>query len=530
MNKTPDTPLGFKVSIDLAKELQNRVLEDPYLSRLVKGGQIGNGPNDYSVSRLVGKIGVPLDATQTANVDTLWKQVTYAGYSNVDAKGMRIKTSGEDIAESQIQDIAEKQIAKALAKQGKTMEDIIAMNPNTSSELLKTLTVLASENNLKTPLVIASMMAMEEKAITKDLRDKIGKSTGEKSDYDGSAYKALSMQQKNEIRKGLLIKYQNYFNLDNTIVNHVIDTDIRTNHKDLISKLNDISNYKGIENEMINMVKTSYVVANIMKTEKDTTNVTRLQSQYAVAMRGLNVESETGAKVAINFLNDIENNPYMDRKSKASHQAAVLYGLNKSQYELLKNNKEFDTLTEDAQKELTNWMYKVSSDTLDYDSNSYMAQLNGAATSRQATRRMSGTSGMKSKAFSDQRPNFAEQFEPVRSWLPGKQQFIAKDPEKYLQKMEDERTQPFGINNTQFPIVRQYARLMLENQYYGYKSKGIIPSYVVEPKVDMKQKKYINLKKAKKAEGQKTQGRSFKPTPKVSGGAWANLPGSNIQQ
>ena len=76
--------------------------------------------------------------------------------------------------------------------------------------------------------------------------------------------------------------------------------------------------------------------------------------------------------------------------------------------------------------------------------------------------------------------------------------------------------QSYGINQARFPIVKEYGRLIIENTYYGYKSKGIIPSYVVEPKVDLKQKKYINLKKPKKAAGKKESGGSYKAPKKIS--------------
>lgn len=118
--------------------------------------------------------------------------------------------------------------------------------------------------------------------------------------------------------------------------------------------------------------------------------------------------------------------------------------------------------------------------------------------------------------MSGQRPNFAQQFEPTRGFLPGKQQHISDNPREYLQAAGDMRPQSFGINPAKFSIMREYTRLIIENTYYGYKSKGIIPSYVVEPKVDLKQKKYINLKKPKKAAGKKETGGSYKAPKKIS--------------
>lgn len=109
----------------------------------------------------------------------------------------------------------------------------------------------------------------------------------------------------------------------------------------------------------------------------------------------------------------------MDAKSKLAHQAAVLYGLNKTQYGLLKDNAKFSELTANAQKQIVNWAYKISSDTVDFDSNSMSALINKAASERKSTSRF--RPNFKSKAMSGQRPNFSKQFDPVRQYLKGKE-------------------------------------------------------------------------------------------------------------
>jgi len=76
----------------------------------------------------------------------------------------------------------------------------------------------------------------------------------------------------------------------------------------------------------------------------------------------------------------------MDAKTKLANQAAALMSLNTTQYNLLRNNKEFAKLTQDSQKLLTNWLFKVSSDTLDFDSETMKTKMNEAAGSRIATK------------------------------------------------------------------------------------------------------------------------------------------------
>lgn len=462
-----------------------------------------------------------LTDAQKISVDDIWKKLSYAGYSYVDEKGYRIARDGTDIDESKIQDILEGQITKALAKKGISMEELIKLDPKTSPKLLKTMAVLDLESNIKTPLFLYTILSMKAEAIRKSL----SKTEGQQG---MTGYKELSNDRYSQIKRDLMLQYQEYLNLDNSIVENVIEQDIRTNHKDFLAKFDKISNFKNVSNDMFNLIKADHLVSNIMKTEKDVTSVPKLQTRYALAMRGLNVSTPTGVEVALKFMNDVNNLPYMDQKSKLAHQAAILYGLNKTQYNILKDNKRFQELTVDSQKQLTNWMYKVSSDSLDYDSKSLAAQINQSAGSREATKRFSPK--FKSKAMSGQRPNFAQQFDPVRSYLPGKQQFISQEPNEFLKAAADFRPQSFGINQARFPIMQEYSRIIIENTFYGYKSKGIIPSYIVEPKVDLKAKKYINLKKPKKAAGKQTSGGSYKPAKKVSGGAWAGMPLSNIQK
>lgn len=81
----------------------------------------------------------------------------------------------------------------------------------------------------------------------------------------------------------------------------------------------------------------------------------------------------------LNHLRELESLPAMDAKTKLANQAAALMSLNTTQYGLLKNNKEFAKLTEDSQKQITNWLFKVSSSSLDFDSNTMAAQMNQAA-------------------------------------------------------------------------------------------------------------------------------------------------------
>ena len=98
------------------------------------------------------------------------------------------------------------------------------------------------------------------------------------------------------------------------------------------------------------------------------------------------------------WMNQIEDVPWMDKKSKLAHQASVIYSMDKAQYGIMKDNERFNELTEDAQRQLTNWLYKVSSESLDFDSESYISKMNAAASKNNITKDFNPH--YKSKAFS----------------------------------------------------------------------------------------------------------------------------------
>lgn len=93
---------------------------------------------------------------------------------------------------------------------------------------------------------------------------------------------------------------------------------------------------------------------------------------------------------------------------------------------------------------------------------------------------------------------------------------VSDNPREYLRAASDFAPQSFGINNARFPIMQEYFKTFVRGEFFGYESKGIIPSYVVKPSVDKEAKKYINLKKAKKAQPKRDYGKAYEQPKKVS--------------
>lgn len=151
----------------------------------------------------------------------------------------------------------------------------------------------------------------------------------------------------------------------------------------------------------------------------------------------------------------------MDEKTRLAHQAAVIYGLNKTQYGILKDEKRFAELSKEAQTKIANWTYKVSSGSLAYDANSY---LNGLNKSSEASGYSSYKPKFGSKKFSGERPNFAKQFDPVRQFMPTMSNSVSHDPGAYVEE-EMRRARPIGYGATP-QIQKEYAKIWFEQVYF----------------------------------------------------------------
>lgn len=140
---------------------------------------------------------------------------------------------------------------------------MISNKPGYDPALLKTLAVLDLDSGLKTPLVIATLMGMENKKLVAARKETEGVLTGEKSAY-GTAYKALTNEQYIQSQRDIILKYQEYFNLDNNLVQSIIEKHIAKNNGDLFAKFDKISNLKFIKNDVYDLVKREYLVRSVM--------------------------------------------------------------------------------------------------------------------------------------------------------------------------------------------------------------------------------------------------------------------------
>lgn len=519
--------INMWVMNDLAKELTENVISKWELSKLFTGWQIWTWEKDYNLATLVGSWKIISDSEKAA-VSSLWQNIGYYDYAKVNAKWeLELYNSKWDRVEvSREQLILEKQITKELADLNINIADVIAQKPDYIPAFVKTLEVLQLKTWVKTPLIISSLMNMEYFNAKKSLADKSWLLTGKVSEY-GTKYKELSIDDDLKLQRDIMMKYQESFNLNNTLIWQVIEADIIKNNKDLFSRFSWAKNENFIKENIYDLAGTLRLARDAMY--NNNTKVAALTTRYSLIFKWIK-ETETWVKVILQTLKDVEANPTMDAKTKLANQAAMLASLNKTQLNVLKDNKEFEKLTEASRKELTNWLYKVSSASIDFDDKSMMNLMNQSAGSKTATRWSGYVRTLpkpQSSSFGWARPNFSQQFSPIRDFLPGKEWYLSRDPNKFLSSQPSyipKSVEWFNPMNSR--MVQEYLKIMINGLFYGYESKGTIRTGSTDKKFDKAQNTSIKIAKPKKAKGTK-EFKKFKVAPKVSMWMRPDLPLAN---
>ena len=389
------------------------------------------------------------------------------------------------------------EIDKALKKEWINIEDLIAASPY-SAETTKTLAVLETKYWLKNPLVISTLIEREYSKQLKELKEAKWKLTWEVSSY-WTAYKDLSEEDKANLKRDLLVKYQKYFNLNRQLWMDIIAQDIKMNHSDKLDKLKEtVDTYGSAWKDMMDYLQKSYLIWQVAK-EWDT-SISKLHSRYALAAKWL-AANETTVVIANKFLHKLFEQEWLSHKEKLANAAWFLSWLDKATYGILSNNDEFNKLTEDSRKLLANWVFKINSDAMQYDSNDLLNDLNnksyGWNWNWSAYR--SSYPKYKSNSFEWQRPNFSKQFAPIARMIPNTVQYVSKDPNWYLRWTSPYIGTQWIYNNMKSPFMKEYSKLLIQQLFYWYQSKWIIRPVYNKPKIDNEYKKSINIKKAKKA-------------------------------
>lgn len=522
MVKTKKSDLWMNEWTEAAQQIMELVMKDSELSKLVNAWTIWFGKNEYNLSNILGT-GI-LSEENFGNTKELWNLIQERAYNTLDSKWRRLLTGrdGEKFAERNILSFTENVIDNILKEQGITMEQIFSMNPDTQKERLKLMTVLNLEKWVSTPMFIAYMMNKEYYDTRTKLQSEIGQFTGEKSKY-WTPYKGLSDEQEWKIRRDIMLKYQEMMNYDRTMVGDVLSVAVQKTWEDVFKKFDTLTNWKFMRDNVVDLVNREYLAKSIMA--RWDTSASSLLSKYALAFKWI-TSNEEWAKAILKFINDVNSLPYMEKKAKLANTSAMLMALNKTQYNLLKDNKKFQELTKDSQTQLANWLYDTIKWWYDFDSESIDSKLNNSAFKKNYIKPYYPKG--KSQSFWWQRPNFSKQFSPLQDYMRWKEGLLAKDPSSYLQsKNWFEYQSPMRVWDPQNPYMRQYSKYAIEQIYFGQKSKWLIATREEgNNKFEDWKKKNINIAKAKKVKKPKPrQSKTF--FKEVSKWLMPNLPFSN---
>ena len=488
------------VTASIAEDIRKQILgEDKEISKLYNGWQISEIPGDYQLSTIIGKTKNPITDDEKESVDNIWSKIGYYKYNAVDRQGKRIIAN--DASESKSQQIIEKEFERIQKEKGVDMEKLLSASPN-SPEFEVALAMVATESNIATPTIIAYKLEKEYN----NERTRLQKLVGKK---EITGYKGLDAYQESEIKRNILTKNQVLLNLATPFAEIIVGEHMDKYHSDIFDRItpkdwaNQTSKWAPDKNEyikweVINLINTHQLIAkNVAEWD---TNVDRLTSKFALATKWIS-NTEVGANIIIGMLHDIERLP-IDKKAKLANQAALIMGLNKSQYQFMKDNAEFEKLTEDSQRQLTNWMYKINTEVNDFDSNNLSFKANEAGsnyskypkTFKKTPYRIPGE--YSKSGIGGQRPNFSKQFGWLQNMMSGKEDLVVPRYDKYLSNKEEEYARSLPPAPSYGSHYKQtFYRYTIQNTFYWYDSKWTLNPFINPSTVKWPVKRFIKLKK-----------------------------------
>lgn len=252
--------MNNQVAISIAKDLNQSIHDNnSNLHNLLTGGSIGQ---EYKLETLLGS-GKSISDDEKNLVKQLWQHAaTSKDYFDLKEDGRRNlvnNTTGKKYDEGHLATHLEKQIDEELAKQGLTFKDLFEKHPDKDRGDLKQMVVMQMKLNISTPTMISYILNKEYSEQRSELAKKIGtKSAGEK-------YKKLTDEQDLALKRDILLKYQDKFNLDRETVNKIVQIDVRKNHGDSLERIeNTFKNGNFADDNLFKLMHTDYLVHRVM--------------------------------------------------------------------------------------------------------------------------------------------------------------------------------------------------------------------------------------------------------------------------
>lgn len=463
----------FNLTWEMAKEFRETLTSDKNIKRLISWGQLWTSENDYNLSLVIWDKGLLLSKTQWDNTTNLYYKIKNYLYwlsgpeSSVDSK-----------YHSKYQDILTVNIMTALKQEWLTLEEWSWLRWN-SSDFLNILSTLESKYNISTPVALSLYIDNQRSNMASALSKQL--------------WRKLTPADYKTIERDVILDNQDLLNLNSDFVFQVIDSHASTYYSDIFDKYEEKFRDAWFAiKDAVDYVNKSYLIWQVVS--KDT-SVTKLLSRYSLALKSL-PDNESSISLVNWFLQWLQDLPHLSEKEKLANAAAAIMWLNKNTLWLLSDDEEFKKLTSDSRKLISNWMFKISKESIDFDSNYWLNKFNWLSWTWTKPYNRLIQPKYKSEWFWWARPNFSKQFEPIRKMMSNTIPYIEKDYNWYLQKNNPYTKESF-VNPLKFPIMKKYFAIKIEQLFRGYESKWVIKNKA-QRKIEDNNRKTLRLKKSKK--------------------------------
>lgn len=462
---------SYSILILMAKNIKELALKDPEIRKLISWWKLGTWEDDFNLNQLLWNTWDIIDNEMAKQINDLYNYLLRSWLSSFD-----VEWKIDESRMSKYQLMMKDNLDKALNKEWLTIDALMAPWVDLEYKLQK-LSDISFKYDIPHPVAVSLVL---DTVMRNRVNEKLRR---EKRSYTQLDYI--------EAKRDIMLENQDILNLNSDFVFEVIANRTRSEYWDVIKEYEKkFKNARFGINDWLDILNRSYLIGQVIDND---TSVAKLHSKYTLAFKWIS-SNQAWVDLVNNFLQWVEALPYLDKKTKLANQAAAIMGMNKSLYGLLKDNDEFMKLTADSRKLLANWMYKVWKESIQFDSNSYLNELNSIAYKPRSWYGRMTPISYKSKPFGWTRPNFSKQFEPIRQMIPNVIQDLARDPDRIIRN-RNPYIDAVWYNWFKNPVLKRFIELQIQALYRWYRSEWIIKQ---NKKVDSIRKKDIKLKKEPK--------------------------------
>jgi hypothetical protein len=467
----------YSISTQIAKEIKEKLVQDENIRKLISWWILWTWEDDFNLELLLWKKGESMNEEQLNNLNEIYfKSLRNYTFQRYNTTWQKIDTSYMWKYQTQLMT----SINKALKDDWTSLEELVLLKDTNPQLMIDKMIKLETEHWIPHPIMISMYLDTMKNNKWKEARK--------------LKWENLTPQEWAAIEKDILLNNQDILNLNWDFIFDVIEQYSANKYWEELDKYVEVfwKNTWFALQDALDILNRSYI---IWKVITEDTSVTKLHSKYSLAFKWI-PSNEMWVSMLNDFLQWVEDLPNLDSKQKLANQAAAIMWANKALSNLLSDNDRYLEISAPARKLLANWMYKISKDSIDFDENNLMQELNKAEAwyIKRSWARFNQFPYQSSSVW--RRPNFSQQFKPIRDMMPNVMNDISSNPEEYIrQKAPNYYNQAWILwfNPMKNEKMREFIKLKLQTLFQWYESRWIIS----QREIDKTQSQKIRLKKAK---------------------------------